>query len=74
MFFYHHDPLTKIQTKFELRLTILIDLLRQTIDLVNSDNYTQPIIDPAFDIVLPDEDDADIGFSISLNYNINFYF
>ena len=40
-------------------------LIRQTIDLVNPDICTQPTIDPAFDIVLSDEDDADIGFSIS---------
>ena len=32
--------------------------------LLQPDICTQPTIDPAFDIVLSDEDDADIGFLI----------
>ena len=35
--------------------------IRQTIDLVNPENCTQPTIDPQLDIVLSDDEDADIG-------------
>ena len=62
-------PLSKIQTKFELSLTI-----HNKTNYWFGKNWTKPIIDPAFDIILSDEDDADKGFSISLNVNVNWTF